>query len=220
VPETRKNKKEFPMNKLAKKVKNPLLAAGLSVAATVSQAAFADQILLGVFAGNDGINSDGSTQLEALLSTNGIVINDVDALGVVNWVFDADGDSSNGNQLVNPQGDNGFIIEGTVFKPIPDSTEAVAGTWEWTGPEFIDFFTIKFDGYVAVYQVTGGMTSGNWSTEELCLDHGFCSGPAHNQQPFAMSHMSSYTSVEVPLPATAWLFGSALLGMAGLKRKK
>ena len=35
-----------------------------------------------------------------------------------------------------------------------------------------------------------------------------------------LSHISFYDTGEVPLPATAWLFGSGLLGIAGIARRK
>lgn len=48
------------------------------------------------------------------------------------------------------------------------------------------------------------VTSGDWTTPD-------------NKN---LSHITFYDTAEVPLPAAAWLFGSALLGLVGLSRKK
>jgi hypothetical protein len=201
------------MSNYIKRLKKPLLFAGILIASAFTHTTLADTVLIGVFGGNDGINPDGSTQLEAL---TGLAV-DVDQLDRVNWNFDdADGDSSNGIQVINPQSSGDFIITGTEFKIPDDPTEATDGTWEYIGLGTIDYLTVKFDSFVALYQITGGMTSGTWSTSDICTnDSQYCQ---NNGDPYALSHAAAYTVV--PVPATAWLFGSALLGLVGAKRRK
>jgi len=48
---------------------------------------------------------------------------------------------------------------------------------------------------------------------------GFSEGGGAGQAPFAQASLS-YNAQTVPIPAAAWLFGSALIGLAGIKRKK
>lgn len=106
---------------------------------------YADSVLRDVFAGNDGINSDGSAQLSDFIPET------VNQLDRVDWNFDS--------PLTNPQTSGDLTITGTVFKDIPDVTEVIAGTWEYTGPGQLDMVTIKFDSFFALYDVTGGMTT-------------------------------------------------------------
>ena len=165
--------------------------------------------------GNDGINLDGTEQLDTILGI------DVTDNGRVDWVFDADGDLLNGKQLLNPQSYGGLTITGTTFKEVPDSTEAIAGTWNWNN-DFgtLDYLTLKFDNWLAIYQITDGDTSGLWDLAELCTTYGACGGSVNNPQPFALSHAVGYSVAVVPVPAAVWLFGSGLLGLAGIARRK
>ena len=197
----------------------------LTAAATailLSSSANAAMILTTLLPGvNDGINSDGSEQLD------GIIGIDVTHLDRVDWIYDADGDPLNGNQLLNPQTSGGLTITGTVFKPEPDSTEAIAGTWSWDDSfGSLDFLTFKFDNWLAVYQITGGDTFGNWSALGACddgLTAGLIDSAQHtsctnNGNAFALSHSAGYSVV--PVPAAVWLFGSGLLGLIGMARRK
>ena len=158
---------------------------------------------------NDGINSDGSEQLD------GIIGIDVSQLDRVDWIFDADLVTP-GNQLLNPQTSGGLTITGTTFKDVPDTTEAIAGTWSWDSSfGTLDYLTFKFDSWLAVYQITGGDTSGSWDLAALCANDGACAG---NGQPAALSHSAGYSVV--PVPAAVWLFGSGLIGLIGVARRK
>jgi hypothetical protein len=47
-----------------------------------------------------------------------------------------------------------------------------------------------------------------------------CCGNGFKSQPFQSGGSISPVLSEVPVPAAAWLFGSALLGLAGIKRKR
>jgi len=170
--------------------------------------------LLGVFAGNDGINADGSTQIEALLASQSppILIPDVDQYARVDWIDDAD-PFTPGKQLLNPQSDNGLVITGTTFKTGNDQTEVIEGSWD-TGAIMLDYLTIKFDGYVAVYDLMGE-TSGNFDVAFLCSQNTACAAAG---QTYALSHAAGYTVI--PVPAAAWLFGSGLLGLVGVARRR
>lgn len=176
---------------------------------TAGQSANAAQILVLLTQDNDGINPDGSEQLDDILGI------DVSQLDRVEWNFDADGDPTNGNQLLNPQTSGDLTITGTSFKSSPDETEALAGTWEYSGAGPLDYLTFKFDSWLAVYQITDGMTSGTWDLEALCTNDGACAG---NGQPAALSHSAGYSVV--PVPAAVWLFGTGLLGLVGVARRK
>jgi hypothetical protein len=178
--------------------------------ASISGSANADMILVELYIGNDGINLDGTEQLD------GVLLIDVTDNGRVDWIFDADGDPLNGNQLLNPQTSGGLTITGGTFKPDPDSTEALTGTWDWDNSfGTLDYLSFKFDSWVAVYQITNGDITGSWDLEALCYDEGACN---NGGQPAALSHSVGYSVV--PVPAAVWLFGSGLLGLVGLARRK
>ena len=184
-------------------VKRGVFLVGLAAMTSAS----ADSVLRDVFTGNDGINLDGSAQLSDFIPET------VDQLDRVDWIFDADGDPSNGNQLLNPQTSGGLTVTGTTFKEAPDDTEVIAGTWEYTGPGQLDMVTVKFDGFFALYDITGGMTTGSFDMNDFCPD--YCN---NNGKPFALSHVAAYTVV--PVPAAVWLFGSGILGLVGIARRK
>jgi hypothetical protein len=194
-----------------------ILASAILAVSTLGSAGISNAAtLVGIFNGNDGTAS----QLEdLLLNGTDIITSSVLGLSVdlseaarVNWDF---GD-------VNPypgdtQTDGGLSIEGTVFKSPPDDTEAIAGNWSWTGVGTLDYLAIKFDTYLAVIS-TDGDTSGTWSTDDWCTNYGACIGPAQNPQAAALSHATGYQVV--PVPAAVWLFGTGLLGLVGIARRK
>ena len=182
-----------------------------------SQVAMASAVLLAVYDGNDGINMDGSTQLEADLAglSPPVIIPDVFQLARVDWDFsDSDGDPLNGITPINPQSDNGLTITGITFKPVPDSTEAIEVDWSYTGPGTLDYITFKADNLVFVYDANG-MTSGTVNFDDLCMIDGYCNMGGKTP---ALSHSAAYSVV--PVPAAVWLFGSGLLGLVGVARRK
>jgi hypothetical protein len=111
------------------------------------------------------------------------------------------------------------------------------GTWSVSNTD-ITHLAIKADGYFILAEVQGN--SGDWSSDVLEFltetelanfncPVGICNPDARpyeladfrnsGGQVAALSNMRAF-SVVVPVPAAAWLFGSALLGLAGLKRKQ
>lgn len=183
-------------------VKASILAIVCAAGVIIGQSAVASTVV-GVYPGNDGGPADLA----------GIVAGPLSELARVDWIFDAD-PSTSGNQLLNPQSDNGLEITGTSFKAFPDDTEVVAGNWSYTGTGSLDYITFKFDGYFAVID-TMGDTSGSFDTDFLCSLNTAC---AAQGKVFALSHSAGYTVV--PVPAALWLFGSGLLGLVGIARRK
>jgi len=103
-------------------------------------------------------------------------------------------------------------------------TDGMSGSWTFN-PNLVTGLganPVLFPSYIAVKGGDGYLiytldptvdsVSGNWSTEGLSVGSG--NTPA-------LSHISFYdTGTVVPLPAAAWLFGSALLGMAGIGARR
>ena len=182
-----------------------------AIALVLSTSVNAAMVLTSLTQDNDGINADGSEQLDGIIGIDVTWLEDR-----VDWVFDADGDPLNGNQLINPQTSGGLTITGTVFKGVPDTTEAIAGNWSWDNSfGTLDYLTFKFDSWLAVYQITDGDTSGSWDLDALCTNDGACNNGGNAA---ALSHSAGYSVV--PVPAAAWLFGSGLIGLVGFARRK
>lgn len=87
-------------------------------------------------------------------------------------------------------------------------TSGLSGTFSFTAPAGYTNFVIAFksgqgilDPDWAAFTLPSGVTSGSWAI-------------SGSQQ---LSHVNLYA--QVPVPAAAWLFGSAL-GLAGLMRRK
>ena len=87
---------------------------------------------------------------------------------------------------------------------ITDFTDT-SGTWTLTGGSVAPLFYVdKYNGLYDLYTYmgTGLPYSDTWSHTEK----------------FATSHISVYGVV--PVPAAVWLFGSGLLGLVGIARRK
>ena len=116
----------------------------------------------------------------------------------------------------------------------------VSGTWTVTNTD-ITHLAFKANGYYILAEVGGD--SGDWSTDiddwsplytTLTCPAGICNPDARpyeagdflngDGEVAPLSNVTAYTAInlpnEVPLPAAAWLFGSALLGLGMVKRKK
>lgn len=85
-----------------------------------------------------------------------------------------------------------------------DDNEPTSGNWDFTGAGVIDYFVVKTGFNYAVYHFTDKSNSGSWNT--ALLDNK------------GMSHVSAYSAV--PIPATAWLLGSGLIGLIGIGRRR
>ncbi len=85
-------------------------------------------------------------------------------------------------------------------------------TGEWTTDDPIEFYTVKAGNDFALYWLDGGADAGYWSTEHLENNGGNIP---------EVSHLSTWNPVEpIPEPATIFLFGTGLVGIAGYRRHK
>ena len=85
------------------------------------------------------------------------------------------------------------------------ATTDTSGTWTLTGDIKPLFFVDKYNGSYDIYTYMGGDTS-------PFSDSWF------RQDGKTTSHLSVYGAV--PVPAAVWLFGSGLLGLVGIARRK
>lgn len=97
-----------------------------------------------------------------------------------------------------------------------EESEGIEGAWSFN-PDLVTGspvlyptkVLIKADGGWFFYEVPMGTTSGDWSTGPIAaalMPNGNIPG---------LSHISFYDTA-VPIPAAAYLFGSALIGLAGI----
>ena len=91
-----------------------------------------------------------------------------------------------------------------------------------------EILVIKYNGVYGVYDLTPtGAVEGDllqWETADFsnaCWELTNQGGKAPNCNA-AVSHITSYSGdvPEVPIPAAVWLFGSGLLGLVGVARRK
>lgn len=143
-------------------------------------------------------------------------------LDKVDWINTAE---NGGIAPPNTQTDGALSV---TIDPLDADGEGTTGSWAFTGSEPLQYLSLKFDGYTAVFD-TNGETSGIWNTDlnaslgdgwfvdpdDLLAGSTCCLNPANNN-PYAMSHIGVY----VPVPAAVWLFGSGLLGLVGVARRK
>lgn len=201
----------------------------LALSVLSSSANAATITFVGLYEGNDGTYLDGSDMLTDIATAylNG---DDLSELDRVDWNFGPTATDPSAPAFTNPQSDGGLIVTGTTFKPAPDDTEALTGSWSYTSTtETLNFITLKFDNVFALYDVDGyvlGETVGaNWDIQtdfigEEVLFTGEFYGSTWNKGKtnLVLSHMTTYTVV--PVPAAVWLFGSGLLGLVGVARRK
>ena len=95
---------------------------------------------------------------------------------------------------------------------------ATSGTWELSGSVKPLFFVDKYDSAYDIYTYMGGGTSpfsDSWDDSTRGTVGADCT--AVNCKA-TTSHISAYGVV--PVPAAVWLFGSGLLGLVGLARRR
>jgi hypothetical protein len=99
----------------------------------------------------------------------------------------------------------------TVNAPLNDLGEYQVNSGTWSSIYAIDYIAVKAGNYFVIYDADG-LKEGNWSTIDLLVGQG-------GQQP-NLSHIEFFSSTKpVPIPAAAWLLGTGLAGLVGIRRK-
>jgi hypothetical protein len=109
----------------------------------------------------------------------------------------------------------------TTWEPDTSDDEGLnSGTWELTGGTEPLFWVEKYNGGYDIYSYMGGNTSpfsDNWDIADAVRGTAGASCSELNCNAFT-SHISVYGVV--PVPPAVWLFGSGLLGLIGIARRK
>ena len=188
---------------------------------------------LGVFSLTaEAVVLDNTFMCSAGTATNGIAVTDV--TGNHGGATECWG-TLNGNDP-GPSG-TGFDIGGTIFDfvakentpgglegadiglvVLPNGGTATSGTWEFDPSKFAptEFLVVlkaaNSPGYAAwLFEgADADSFSGDW----------LVAWTNKNGKTLELSHLSIYASTVVPVPAAVWLFGSGLIGLIGLARRK
>lgn len=142
-------------------------------------------------------------------------VNIDNAGGMNNWAFYEKEENnsfkdSDGNEVNPPGNDHDGNTSGIGFESTTIGDPFDTGTFSIdnaTDP----FLIVLKDGKSNLYQWyyfegLSGSLNGTWN--DIVFD------------PKALSHMTVYTKTVVPVPAAVWLFGSGLLGLVGIARRK
>ncbi len=109
-----------------------------------------------------------------------------------------------------------FALGTLTVSPWTDFT----GTWSLTGDYEPLFFVVKYNNGYDVYTYMGGDTSpfgDSWDDTKRGDAGATCAATGINCNAL-VSHISVYGVV--PVPAAVWLFGSGLIGLVGVARRK
>ena len=129
------------------------------------------------------------------------------------WIYFSDDASTD----FNPQNAAHIetVIEGLVGFDITFAAEEeiVGGGADYTTTEDANFYAIHYDNRELIFGYTGVGATG-LAIEGL--SHGFS-----NMRAYTCATGACPTTVgEIPLPPAVWMFGSALLGICGIARKR
>jgi hypothetical protein len=98
---------------------------------------------------------------------------------------------------------------------ITKSQDGKTGTWSVEGQNdlYVSFYSVKASNEFAFYLVDPAAAKGDWTTRHLLA--------GKNSQP-GISHLSVLADpgTPIPEPTTMLLFGTGLIGLAGLARRK
>jgi hypothetical protein len=109
----------------------------------------------------------------------------------------------------------------TTWLPTDNTQEGLnSGTWEVTGTTEPLFWVEKYDGAYDIYTYMGGDSSpfsDSWDIADAV--RGTVGADCTEVNCNALtSHIAAYGVV--PVPAAVWLFGSGLIGLVGVARRK
>lgn len=102
---------------------------------------------------------------------------------------------------------------------VASSDGGFTGTWSLSDPWEIGFYVVKASNEFALYYVHPFADSGTWSTKHL-LTGSNGNNNNHNIPDISYLSVSATRETPIPEPATIFLMGAGLLGLAGYSRWK
>lgn len=156
----------------------------------------------------DGVNPFASVQCRVSTNVNGCA--DLEAAG---WLVGASSTSNYSYTLQEGQFAAGVFFDWSVNEDIP--VLAIMQVVGFNPDGSMDVVSVDLDGNIS------GMGSGNCGTFDLC-GVAMVTSPFPSQTPIFSGTIVpvSTGAAPVPVPAAVWLFGSGLLGLAGVARRR
>ena len=119
------------------------------------------------------------------------------------------------NDTLNNLNPPGPVVQYTVsIDPVVyyDTDKTGVYAFELSVP-YPDYFLVKNSTDIALFQNNVEL---DWGVFNIAEMEGF-----HLGEEYTISHVTQFDSIgEVPIPAAVWLFGSGLLGLVGVARRK